>query len=107
MSESASTSSLGSNSSHSKAPGAQLTHNKLQYSQLSSLMAIDTDQMLNNLEKDQQRKLCMAYSGALGSALTQSIVPPYFNTGTEIVDSVVSNGFFFLVCIYIYVVVLI
>lgn len=87
VSESASTSSLGSNSSHSKAPGAQLSHSKLQYSQISALdlskqlMAIDSDNLLNSMEKDQRKQaLYMAYSG-LGGTITQSIVSPYFNAG--------------------------
>lgn len=58
MSESASTSSIGSNSSHSKAPGAQLAHKPVPYPRQTinstieltkQLLAIDNDPSLGKL----------------------------------------------------------
>lgn len=58
VSESASTSSLGSNSSHSKAPGAQLTHKPIPYNrpntsfnhlELKQLLAIENDSSLGKI----------------------------------------------------------
>ncbi|XP_011503191.1 PREDICTED: RING finger protein unkempt homolog [Ceratosolen solmsi marchali] len=79
ISESASTSSLGSNGSHSKAPGAQLHHNSTLQQKLTTffcnptllqasearkqIIAIDGDPLLTKTEKTQKKKnLYVAYN---------------------------------------------
>lgn len=53
VSESASTSSLGSNSSHSKAPGAQLTHKSAPYNRPNtSYSHLELKQLLASIEND-------------------------------------------------------
>lgn len=91
-SESASISSLGSNSSHSKAPGAQLSHAKLNFGPLSTLelakqiRLIETDHSLSAVEREQRKQtLYMAYN-PLGGSLTQNIVSPYFNASNTLDD---------------------
>ncbi|XP_017770912.1 PREDICTED: RING finger protein unkempt [Nicrophorus vespilloides] len=88
VSESASTSSLGSNSSHSKAPGSQLTHKTLNCHRptigtlelTKQLLAIDNDPNLDAIEREQKKQtLCLAYSG---------IGPPFFNTGNDCIVTV-------------------
>ncbi|XP_022916199.1 RING finger protein unkempt isoform X2 [Onthophagus taurus] len=91
VSESASTSSLGSNSSHSKAPGAQLTHKPIPYHRPNTLNTYELAKQLLAIERDpnlerEQRKqnLCLAYTG---------IGPPSsFFTGNDTVESVVGNA---------------
>lgn len=111
MSESASTSSLGSNSSHNKAPGAQLSkqshqnnignhgfgsssshfgNSSLDYrSELSKqIMALETDPTLTALEREQRKQgLCVTYSH-LSSSLGQ--MQPFFGTSSTI-DSLVGT----------------
>ncbi|KAK9759031.1 Core histone H2A/H2B/H3/H4 [Popillia japonica] len=90
VSESASTSSLGSNSSHSKAPGAQLTHKPIPYNrpntsfnhlELKQLLAIENDSSLDVLEREQRKQPYLAYGG-IGSS-------SFFG---DTIDSVVSNA---------------
>ncbi|XP_076641105.1 RING finger protein unk isoform X9 [Halictus rubicundus] len=120
VSESASTSSIGSNSSHSKAPGAQLhnsnsntavnTSNQQKLSILynpSSLLqvgeirkqmvAIDSDPLLTKAEKAQQKQsLYIAYSlnGTLGSHSLATTVSPLSSSfyPNDTVESVVGNA---------------
>ncbi|XP_044758278.1 RING finger protein unkempt isoform X2 [Coccinella septempunctata] len=89
VSESASTSSLGSNSSHSKAPGAQLAHKSVPFHRHpiglelnNKLVALDKDHTLDNLEREQRKQtLYFTYSG-LGTNF-------YSN---DTVESVVGNA---------------
>ncbi|XP_039289799.1 putative E3 ubiquitin-protein ligase UNKL [Nilaparvata lugens] len=93
-SECASTSSLGSNSSHNRAPGAQLAHNRLDnhigsanhsFSQLhqhntmqaelirNQIMALDNDPLMDPVEKAQRRQsLYMALHGLSNQNLNNS-----------------------------------
>ncbi|XP_058796526.1 putative E3 ubiquitin-protein ligase UNKL isoform X2 [Phymastichus coffea] len=109
VSESASTSSLGSNSSQSKAPGSQLHHNNAQH-KLSSmlnypslhqaneirkqLMAIDADPLLTKAEKAQKKQnLCIVYnlnSIAPRPSLSSPLSNSFFHNDT--VESVVGNA---------------
>ncbi|XP_032672983.1 RING finger protein unkempt isoform X9 [Odontomachus brunneus] len=121
VSESASTSSLGSNSSHSKAPGAQL-HNSNTNSGISTaaqqkltsilynpnslmqvneirkqMVAIDSDPLLTKSEKAQQKQsLYIAYNlnGTLGSHSLATTVSPLSNSfySNDTVESVVGNA---------------
>ncbi|XP_011298446.1 RING finger protein unkempt homolog isoform X1 [Fopius arisanus] len=122
VSESASTSSLGSNSSHSKAPGAQL-HNSsansgmnissqpklsnmlynsaslLQISEIrKQIMAIENDPLLTKSEKAQRKQnIYIAYglNGSLGNhGLTSTVSPLSANSfyGNDTVESVVGNA---------------
>lgn len=118
MSESASTSSVGSNSSHSKAPGSQLTHKPIPFPRpqttiatrelTKQLLAIDNDPtlgaMMKNLprsisisvdlfsdaiEREQRKQtLCLAYSG-IGAPSS------FFSTGNDTVESVVGKPHIF------------
>ncbi|XP_014470157.1 PREDICTED: RING finger protein unkempt isoform X7 [Dinoponera quadriceps] len=121
VSESASTSSLGSNSSHSKAPGAQL-HNSNTNSSINTatqqkitsilynpnsliqvneirkqMVAIDSDPLLTKSEKAQQKQsLYIAYNlnGTLGSHSLATAVSPLSNSfySNDTVESVVGNA---------------
>ncbi|KAL2740214.1 putative E3 ubiquitin-protein ligase UNKL isoform X3 [Vespula squamosa] len=121
VSESASTSSLGSNSSHSKAPGAQL-HNSssnnavnvstqqkltsilynpsslLQAGEIrKQMVAIDSDPLLTKAEKAQQKQsLFITYNlnGTLGSHSLATTVSPLSNSfyPNDTVESVVGNA---------------
>lgn len=94
MSESASTSSIGSNSSHSKAPGSQLTHGQnknissiLNYTAqmqfglcgqeynndiAKQMLSLDNDSMLGTMDKEQKR-LCLSYGlGTQGKFMNSS-----------------------------------
>ncbi|XP_053987134.1 RING finger protein unkempt isoform X8 [Hylaeus anthracinus] len=121
VSESASTSSIGSNSSHSKAPGAQLhnsnsntTVNTSNQQKLTSILynpssllqvgeirkqmvAIDSDPLLTKAEKAQQKQsLYIAYSlnGTLGSHSLATTVSPLSSSfyPNDTVESVVGNA---------------
>lgn len=52
MSESASTSSLGSNSSHSKAPGSQLTHKPIPFPRPSAIGTLELTKQLLSIDND-------------------------------------------------------
>ncbi|XP_049817862.1 putative E3 ubiquitin-protein ligase UNKL isoform X1 [Aethina tumida] len=90
VSESASTSSLGSNSSHNKAPGSQLAHKPafqrhptIGLELTNKLLAIDKDPTLDPIEREQRKQsLYYTYSN-LGAS--------YF-TGNDTVESVVGNA---------------
>ncbi|XP_033213613.1 putative E3 ubiquitin-protein ligase UNKL isoform X4 [Belonocnema kinseyi] len=114
VSESASTSSLGSNSSHSKAPGAQLhTNSNSNAQKLSSLLynpgsliqvgdirkqvvQIESDPLLTKAEKAQRKQsLYLAYNlnGSLGHSLASTVTPlssSFYSNDT--VESVVGNA---------------
>ncbi|XP_003425481.1 putative E3 ubiquitin-protein ligase UNKL isoform X1 [Nasonia vitripennis] len=109
ISESASTSSLGSNGSHSKAPGAQLHQNSagqklantlynpslLQASEIrKQMIAIDNDPLLTKAEKAQKKQnLYIAYnlnSLAPGPTMPSRLSPPFYHN--DFVDSVVGNA---------------
>ncbi|KAK0169931.1 hypothetical protein PV328_010559 [Microctonus aethiopoides] len=122
VSESASTSSLGSNSSHSKAPGAQLhnsstnsTGNVANQQKLNSmlfnpmpimplnevrkqLVALDTDPLLTKTEKLQRKQnIFMAYglNGSLGNHSLTATVSPLSSSSfypNDTVESVVGNA---------------
>ncbi|XP_067208205.1 RING finger protein unkempt isoform X8 [Linepithema humile] len=122
VSESASTSSLGSNSSHSKAPGAQLHNSNNTNSGMSTaaqqkltsilynpssliqvneirkqMVAIDSDPLLTKAEKAQQKQsLYIAYNlnGTLGSHSLATTVSPLSNSfySNDTVESVVGNA---------------
>ncbi|XP_048268150.1 RING finger protein unkempt isoform X5 [Bombus affinis] len=121
VSESASTSSVGSNSSHSKAPGAQLhnsnsnsTVNTSNQQKLTSILynpssllqvgeirkqvvAIDSDPLLTKAEKAQQKQsLYIAYSlnGTLGNHSLATTVSPLSSSfyPNDTVESVVGNA---------------
>ncbi|CAH1389841.1 unnamed protein product [Nezara viridula] len=101
MSECASTSSIGSNSSHSKAPGAQLSHNRIE-NQINStfnhttqhdvihrdllmdqLVAIDSNPRLGEVEKRQEKQ--SLYLSTLGMSSNQtthgsSILPLHYDS---------------------------
>lgn len=112
VSESASTSSIGSNSSHSKAPGAQLTHNN-QNKNISSILnytaqmqfglcgqeynndiakqmlSLDNDSMLGPMDKEQKR-LCLSYGlGTHGMSMNNS----FDNTVESVVGERLSISF--------------
>ncbi|XP_029175023.1 RING finger protein unkempt homolog isoform X7 [Nylanderia fulva] len=121
VSESGSISSLGSNSSHSKAPGAQL-HNSnnnnsgintaaqqklsilynpsslIQVSEIrKQMIAIDSDPLLSKADKAQQKQgLYIAYNlnGTLGSHSLATTVSPLSNSfySNDTVESVVGNA---------------
>ncbi|XP_057341712.1 RING finger protein unkempt isoform X3 [Microplitis mediator] len=120
VSESASTSSLGSNNSHSKAPGAQLhnsstnsTNNSNQH-KLSSMLfnpnsflqlhelrkqvvAIENDPILTKSEKLQRKQsLVLAYNlnGSLGHSLASTVSPLSSSSfyPNDTVESVVGNA---------------
>lgn len=111
VSESASTSSLGSNSSHSKAPGSQLTHHHKNNSLHSSafgglgnnhqdelhasiirkqIMEIDSDPILNPLQKAQKKQTIYLNSVSLASSVSPLAMPFYPTSDT--VESVVGNA---------------
>lgn len=110
ISESASTSSLGSNGSHSKAPGAQLHHNSATQQKLTSMlynpsllqaseirkqiMAIDGDPLLTKAEKAQKKKnLYVAYnlnSLAPRPTLSSPLSTSFYHNDT--VESVVGSA---------------
>ncbi|XP_074099048.1 RING finger protein unk isoform X5 [Cotesia typhae] len=117
VSESASTSSLGSNNSHSKAPGAQLhnsstnsTNNQhklssmlynpnfLQFNELrKQVLAIENDPTLTKSEKSQRRQsIVLAYNinGSLGHSLASTISPLSSSSfyPNDTVESVVGNA---------------
>lgn len=52
VSESASTSSVGSNSSHSKAPGAQLTHKPIPFPRPSAIGTLELTKQLLSIDND-------------------------------------------------------
>lgn len=52
MSESASTSSIGSNSSHSKAPGAQLAHKPVPYPRQTINSTLELTKQLLTIDSD-------------------------------------------------------
>ncbi|XP_015590748.1 putative E3 ubiquitin-protein ligase UNKL isoform X8 [Cephus cinctus] len=121
VSESASTSSIGSNSSHSKAPGAQL-HNTISSSTVTAstqqkltsilynpssliqvseirkqMMAIDSDPLMTKAEKAQRKQsLYIAYNlnGTLGSHSLTSTVSPLSSSfyPNDTVESVVGTA---------------
>ncbi|XP_067015033.1 RING finger protein unkempt isoform X2 [Anabrus simplex] len=106
VSESASTSSLGSNSSHSKAPGSQLQHHKNgshhTFGSIGNnhhendirkhIMEIDSDPLLNPLEKAQKKQsIYLAHSINTSTSLGSAVSPlalPFYDT----VESVVGNA---------------
>ncbi|XP_044008883.1 putative E3 ubiquitin-protein ligase UNKL isoform X2 [Aphidius gifuensis] len=120
LSESASTSSQGSNSSHSKAPGAQLHNssnnsgfnssqkiNSMMYNpnslmQISELrkqmMALESDQLLTKSEKAQRKQsLYLAYNmnGSMGSHSLGSTISPLSGSSfypNDTVESVIGNA---------------
>ncbi|XP_071637045.1 RING finger protein unkempt isoform X16 [Temnothorax longispinosus] len=122
VSESASTSSLGSNSSHSKAPGAQLHNSNNTNSAMNAvaqqkltnilynpssliqvneirkqMVAIDSDPLLTKAEKAQQKQsLYIAYNlnGTLGSHSLATTVSPLSNSfySNDTVESVLGNA---------------
>ncbi|XP_077259899.1 RING finger protein unk isoform X7 [Temnothorax americanus] len=122
VSESASTSSLGSNSSHSKAPGAQLHNSNNTNSAMNAvaqqkltnilynpssliqvneirkqMVAIDSDPLLTKAEKAQQKQsLYIAYNlnGTLGSHPLATTVSPLSNSfySNDTVESVLGNA---------------
>lgn len=75
VSESASTSSLGSNSSHSKAPGSQLVNKSIPFHRHTSLglelnnklLAIEKDPTLDVIEREQRKQTLYFTYGSLGT----------------------------------------
>ncbi|GFG31266.1 hypothetical protein Cfor_03270 [Coptotermes formosanus] len=120
VSESASTSSLGSSCSHSKAPGSHLTHSKSTVALISEsdhalgnafcfhcndflfqslikkqMIAIDSDPLLDPLEKAQRKQsIYLAFSinnsGSVSSAVSPLSTP--FYPASDTVESVVGNA---------------
>jgi hypothetical protein len=93
VSESASTSSLGSNSSHSKAPGSQLAHKSLPFNRHlplgvelnNKLLAIEKDPSLDVLEREKLKQSLRFPFGGISQ-------PSFFGSGNDTVGSVVGNA---------------
>ncbi|XP_026281362.1 RING finger protein unkempt isoform X2 [Frankliniella occidentalis] len=114
VSESASTSSLCSNSSHSKAPGAQLAHNRIEnnhlYNQQSngpdilngglvrnSLMSLDNDSVMESDKNQRKQNLYMNFnqnSNSLVNSLGLAMSPMTnsYYSANDTIESVVGNA---------------